>query len=529
MTGPVGSALDAAHSLATMAARGLLQPGRPDRVARQLLALRRWGYGIAAETRSAAAREPHREAVIDPDGSLTYRELLNIATDRALRWRDEGVGPGTRLGLLRRNGRDFIIDLIAAGLLGADMVLVNTSLSAAHIDAIVAEHRLTRLVHDDEFATIRPTPTSIPAPPPGPATAAAPAVPRASMPSRRLAKPRPLAPPQRDGRTIVLTSGTTGTPKGALRPATPGLGPLISVISKIPLRVGSRVMISAPMFHTWGLAGLQLALAMRATIVLRPRFAAADVVDTLVLQRCDALFAVPVMLSRMLDEPRRSTHLRVAAVSGSALPGDLAHRFMDAYGDVLYNLYGSTEASWVSIAAPADLRRDPTTAGRPPRGTVVQILDTDGQPAERGGIYVGNEMLFDGYTNGVDRDRRNGLLSTGDIGHFDKDGLLFVDGRADDMIISGGENIYPSAVERVLAAVPGVDDVAVVGVPDAEFGQRLAAWVVCQPGATLTADDVRAAVRAHLSAFCVPRDVHFIDELPRNATGKVVTRDLPGR
>jgi acyl-CoA synthetase (AMP-forming)/AMP-acid ligase II len=527
VTGPVGSALDAAHSLATMAARGLLAPGRPDRVARQLLALRRWGFGIAAETRSAAAREPHRAAVIDPDGSLTYRELLSIATERALRWRDEGVGPGTRIGLLRRNGRDFIIDLVAVGLLGADMVLVNTSLSGAHIDAIVAEHRLSRLIHDDEFGTIRPTLASIPALPPRPA--AAPAVPPAWMPAQRLASSRPLAPPERDGRTIVLTSGTTGTPKGALRPATPGLGPLISVISKIPLRVGSRVLISAPIFHTWGLASLQLALAMRATIVLRPRFDAADAVDTLVRERCDALFAVPVMLSRMLDEPHRSTRLRVAAVSGSALPGDLAHRFMDAYGDVLYNLYGSTEASWVSIATPADLRRDPATAGRPPRGTVVAILDPEGKPAERGGIYVDNDMLFKGYTNAADRDRREGKLSTGDIGHFGEDGLLYVDGRADDMIISGGENVYPSAVERVLASVPGVDDVVVVGVSDADFGQRLAAWIVRLPGATLTADDIRAAVRAHLAGFCVPRDVRFIDELPRNATGKVVTRDLPGR
>jgi acyl-CoA synthetase (AMP-forming)/AMP-acid ligase II len=329
----------------------------------------------------------------------------------------------------------------------------------------------------------------------------------------------------------VLTSGTTGTPKGARRPTPAGFGPLVSIIDRIPLRAGDRVLIAAPLFHTWGYAALQVCFALRATVVLQRRFEPKATAEALAEHGCQAMFAVPVMVQRMLEAgpPSRRPPLRAVAVSGSALPGGLAPRFMDAYGDVLYNLYGSTEASWASIATPAELRRAPNTAGRPPRGTRVAILDPDGRtlPAGQvGRIFVGNDMLFEGYTSGAGREVHDGLLSTGDLGHLDADGLLFVDGREDDMIVSGGENVFPSEVEDLLARLPQVWEVAVVGVPDAEYGQRLAAFVALHPGERLDADGVREHVRQRLARFSVPRDVHVVDALPRNATGKVVTRDL---
>jgi acyl-CoA synthetase (AMP-forming)/AMP-acid ligase II len=329
----------------------------------------------------------------------------------------------------------------------------------------------------------------------------------------------------------VLTSGTTGTPKGARRPTPGGFGPLASIIDRIPLRAGVRMMIAAPLFHTWGLAGLQIALALRATVVLRRRFTPPDAVETLIRERCSALIAVPVMLQGLMELPARDLpRLDVVAVSGSALPGGLATRFMDRYGDVLYNLYGSTEASWASIATPADLRAAPGTAGRPPHGTRVAVLSPDGSPlppGTPGRLFVGNEMLFEGYTDGAGKEVRDGLLATGDLGHVDADGRVFVDGREDDMIVSGGENVFPSEVENLLADLPGVREVAVIGVPDDAYGQRLAAYLVPHPGATLDADAVRDHVRAHRARFCVPRDVVLLDALPRNATGKVLKRDLP--
>jgi acyl-CoA synthetase (AMP-forming)/AMP-acid ligase II len=288
--------------------------------------------------------------------------------------------------------------------------------------------------------------------------------------------------------------------------------------------------IAGPLFHTWAYAGLQIALALRATVVLRRRFEPADALETIAAHNCSALIAVPVMIQQIMEQPYRPVPLTVVAVSGSALPGGLADRFMDRYGDILYNLYGSTEASWASIATPADMRAAPGTAGRPPHGTVVVALDDDGRPVPTGTtgrLFVGNEMLFEGYTNGAAQERRDGLLSIGDLGHLDEAGRVFVDGRQDDMIVSGGENVFPSEVENLLADLPDVREVAVIGVPDDQYGQRLAAYVVLRDDAELTADEVRDHVRHHRARFSVPRDVVFLPELPRNTTGKVLKRSLP--
>ncbi|MFG1990949.1 AMP-binding protein [Actinoplanes sp. NPDC048988] len=503
----------------TMARRGLLNPGHPGRIVRQFAALGRWGFGLAGELRQAAARSPGRVAVIDDRGPTTYGELLARSSRLAAAL---PFGPGDRVGLLRRNSASMIETLMAITQLGADPVLMNTGLSGPQLAAVIDDQQLNGLIHDDEFA-----PLLAAAPPACVFLGEADVERLAGRASGR--RPR-LRPPVRAGRTIVLTSGTTGTPKGARRPTPGGFSPLCSIIDRIPLRAGMRMLIAAPLFHTWGFAALQIAIALRATIVLRRRFEPADALDTVVRENCAALVGVPVMVQQFMEQPAREVPLRVVAVSGSALPGGLATRFMDRYGDVLYNLYGSTEASWASIATPADMRAAPSTAGRPPHGTVVRVLDDDGKPVPAGTpgrLFVGNEMLFEGYTNASSGDVRDGLLATGDLGHLDEAGRVFVDGRADDMIVSGGENVFPSEVENLLADLPQVREVAVIGVPDEKYGQRLAAYVVARDGAALDEDAVRDHVRAHRARFCVPRDVVFLGALPRNATGKVLTRELP--
>ncbi len=504
--------------LTTLARRGLIQPASPVRVAKQFAALRRWGFGLAGELRQAAAREPDRVAVVDDRRQVTYGELLDRAERlaRALR-ATAGVEPGDRVGLLCRNSAGVVETMVAVTSLGADPVLVNIGLSAPQLATVARDQRLRVLIHDDESE-----------PPDG----------LDGIGEARLeeligaAPPGELAPPERAGRTIVLTSGTTGAPKGALRPTPGGFAPLCSMIDRIPLRAGERLLIPAPLFHTWGYAGLQIALALRGTVVLRRRFEPAAAQAAMVRHECTAMIAVPVMLQQLMELPPTLPRppLRVVAVSGSALPGALATRFMDRYGDVLYNLYGSTEVSWASIATPADLRAAPGTAGRPPHGTRVAVLDDGGRPVPTGVVgrlFVGNEMLFEGYTSGTSRERCDGLLATGDLGHLDAAGRVFVDGREDDMIVSGGENVFPSEVENLLADLPQVREVAVIGVPDPEYGRRLAAYVVLHPGAPLGADEVRDHVRRHRARFCVPRDVVFLESLPRNATGKVRVRDLP--
>ncbi|MEV0713313.1 AMP-binding protein [Asanoa sp. NPDC050611] len=494
--------MTAAHAAVTLARRGLLTPGAPQRIAAQLLALRRWGYGLGGSLLSAAARSPAAVALIDPDGTLSYADLrrLSFGLARALR-SEHGIGPGDRVGVLCRNHRGFVQSVAALSLLGADAVLINTAFAAEQVAAVVRDHGLRLVVHDPEF-TVPP-----------------PAVVSSTLGSLTGG---PIDPPARPGRTVVLTSGTTGVPKGARRPNPPGLSPLVSILDRIPVRARSRVQIAAPLFHTWGYAALQLAVGLRATVVLSPRFTPGQ-------YGCDALFAVPVMLERVLEAGCALPGVNVVAVSGSALPGDLATRFMDAHGDVLYNLYGSTEVSWASVATPAELRRSPATAGRPPHGTRTVILSPTGAevpPGVVGRIFVGNDMLFEGYSGDLPVESRDGLLATGDLGFLDEDGLLTVSGREDDMVISGGENVFPSSVEDLLAALPAVREVAVVGVPDAEFGQRLAAFVVPHPGSALSAEEVRDHVRRHGARFAVPRDVHFVASLPRTATGKVIKRAL---
>jgi fatty-acyl-CoA synthase len=278
-----------------------------------------------------------------------------------------------------------------------------------------------------------------------------------------------------------------------------------------------------------------LGLALGSTYVLRRRFSPEGVLQAVSEHRAEALAVVPVMLQRIMELPAETrerydlSHLRVTAVSGSELPGDLATRWMDAFGDNLYNLYGSTEVAWASIATPEDMRVAPGTAGRPPHGTELRIVDEDGKDVadgETGRIFVANGLAFEGYTGGGGKETLDGLLSSGDVGHFDPGGRLFVDGRDDEMIVSGGENVFPREVEDLLSEHDAIDEAAVIGVEDEQFGQRLKAFVVLSEGQKLTAEEVKDYIKANLARYKIPREVEFLSQLPRNPTGKVLKREL---
>ncbi|MFL1432651.1 MULTISPECIES: AMP-binding protein [unclassified Nocardiopsis] len=514
---------------------GVLAPGRPDKIARQLRALKTWGATIAGGYAAAQERVPDHPAVIDERGESGFAAMNLRGRSLARTLREVGVGPQSRVGLLSRNHSGFVQTMIACGRLGADTVLLNTGLSAPQLADVAQVNGITVLVADEEFAELCSLiPAEIPrlrawndSRDPGDSDlvweGAAPEV-------------EEQEPPESPGRLIVLTSGTTGTPKGARRPTPRGPQDAASILSRIPLRSSDRILVSAPAFHAWGLAGVQLGMTLRATLVMRRVFEPEDVLRTIQEQRCTTLFAVPVMLQRILDLPRSKrdaydlSSLRIVAVSGSAMSPKLVTDFMDAFGDVLYGLYGSTEVSWATIATPEDMRTSPTTAGRPPLGTRLAIVDADGvelPPGKEGSIFVGNAMLFDGYTNGRSKRVADGLMETGDRGYLDAGGLLHVSGRDDDMIVSGGENVFPRPVEEAIVGLPGVREVVVAGVPDEEFGQRFAAFVVPHEGVVLDPNEVRMHVRGVLGRFSVPRDVVFLEELPRNPAGKVVKRRLP--
>ncbi|MGW1681144.1 AMP-binding protein [Saccharopolyspora sp. NPDC002376] len=518
-----------------LAQQGVIRPLRPDKVLRIIRAWRRWGITPPLGFAIGAVRHPDRPAVIDERGALSYAELEQ-RTSRLANGLRKRVKRGTRIGILCRNHHGPVETIVAAAKLGVDVVLLNTGLSGQQLSDVIAQQQVGVLVLDAEFRTQLPElPDEV-----DQVLAWTDGTTRRDTLEHLIAtsSPRRPAKPRRHARMIVLTSGTTGTPKGARRPDPPSLNPAASILSRLPLNNGERVLVCAPLFHTWGLAAFQLGVVLGATLVLRRKFEPEQAMASVQRNQITALFAVPVMLQRLLDLPEsirdRYDHstLRIVASSGSALPADLATKFQRAFGNVLYNLYGSTEVSWVSIANPSDLRAAPGTAGRPPRGTTVRILAEDGSQVKRGEtgrIFVGNDMLFEGYTNGGRREVVDGLMSTGDLGRTDSSGQLFVVGREDDMIISGGENVYPQETEDAIGRLPEVSETAVIGVDDPDFGQRLAAFVVLRPGHELDAEQVRDRVRDRLSKFALPRDVIFLDELPRNATGKVVPRELRER
>ncbi len=525
--------------LRTLLETGLFEPTRPDRVLRSLSALRRWGVTPAGSCASAAARYGSRVALVDERGSLTYSELHARTNALARELQRAGICEGDGVAIMCRNHRGFVEATLACSKLGAGALYLNTAFAGPQIVDVLAREGSTAVIYDAEFAELVregaatrlrfiawSEPGSLP-----PEDAGDPLI--EDLIAR--GDDAELQPPAEKGRVVILTSGTTGTPKGATRAQNDSIEPIASLFSKIPLRARQTTVIAAPMFHSWGFAHLLIGLPLVSTLIVRPRFDPEGTLKAIAQHRASALVVVPVMLQRILELPSETiarydvSSLRVIAVSGSVLPGELATRVMDTFGEVLYNLYGSTEVAWATIATPEDLRAAPGTAGKPPMGTVVKLLDVDGceVPAGEGGrIFVGNEAMFEGYTGGGSKEVIRGLMSTGDVGHFDVGGRLFVDGRDDDMIVSGGENVFPREVEDLLADHAEIEEAAVVGVPDEQFGQRLRAFVVARDGAELTAETVQEYVKANLARYKVPRDVVFVDELPRNATGKVLKREL---
>jgi acyl-CoA synthetase (AMP-forming)/AMP-acid ligase II/NAD(P)-dependent dehydrogenase (short-subunit alcohol dehydrogenase family) len=513
-----------AAAAAAVARAGILAPPRPDRLVGMLRALR-LGTGPATLAALAAARDPGRVALVDDEGALRFAELEARAHALAALLAAAGVGPGRVLGVMCKNHRGFVEAVLAGSRLGADLLLLNTEFPGPQLAQALARHELAAAVLDEEL---------VPA-----FDAAGYRGPRVLASATRPAAHAPLPPPpRRQGKIIVLTSGTTGTPKGA--PRAPSLaallGPLATVLDTIGLRAHAPLLVAPPLFHGFGLAYLGLALALRAPLVLTRRFEAEATLAAIARTRVATLVVVPVMLQRILELPAevRRRHdvssLRAVISAGAPLAPALATAFMDAFGDCLYNLYGSTETGFASIATPADLRAAPGTVGRAPLGVTLRVLDAARAPAPAGvtgRIFVGSAMTFEGYSGGGSKETVGGLMSTGDLGHVDACGRLFVEGREDDMIVSGGENVFPQEVEELLARHADVADAAVVGVADAEFGQRLRAFVVPRAGRALSVDELRAYVRRHVARYKVPRDVIVLAELPRNPTGKLLRGQLP--
>ncbi|MCX2932741.1 AMP-binding protein [Mycobacterium sp. CVI_P3] len=499
-------------------------------------ALRRYGSfgGLVTYT---ASRYEDLPAVTDEQGTLTFRELDQVSNAVARVLITRRLSCDSAVGLLNRGHRGLLVSLAAAGKAGVRTVLLNTGFAGPQLHDVCVRERIRIVLADQEFAELFPAL-------PGDVDVVLNQSAEDDHDQRLLddmaagQSVDPLPYPKRPGGLVLLTSGTTGTPKGAPRDR---INPLQSaqLLDRVPWPANSSYVVAAPLFHATGLATATVGLALGNRIVLARRFDPRAVLSAVAQHRAGAIILVPTMLNRILDLGSDvigrydTSSLRVIFAAGSALSPEVCRRTLNTFGDVLYNLYGSTEVATAAVATPEELRLAPGTVGRPPVGCRIAAYDEHDQPITRPGrsgtLYVSSGLSFSGYTDGGRKRVLDGLMSSGDTGHFDEHGLWYVDGRDDDMIVSGGENVYPIEVENLLSEHPSILEAAVVGTPDQDFGQRLCAFVVVRGSAILDADGVKAYVRQRLARHKVPRDIVFLDALPRNETGKVLKNNLLAR
>ncbi|MET8999899.1 acyl-CoA synthetase [Amycolatopsis sp. Hca4] len=525
------------RSVDVMRRAGLVPFPRLDEGVRSLVALRKFGP-FAGANHISARRDPAAVGIVDELGPLTYKQLDDQSNALARAWSERGIRPGQVVAALCRDHRGLVITMAASGKLGVRLLLMNTGFAKPQLADVAKREGVTALVYDQEFTAL------LDAIPEGVDRYLAWVDPDSDLTDRNVpvlseiiasTDDRPWPAPAKPGGFVLLTSGTTGTPKGAPRPHTSALASA-QFLDRIPLRSNEATYMGAPLFHGTGLSQFILSFALGSKVVMRRKFNPEEALRGVAEHRCTALVLVPTMLQRIVDLPKDvrekydTSALRIIFVAGSALSPDLGNRANEAFGPVVHNLYGSTEVAVATVATPEDWAKAPGTVGRAPVGCKVALYDEKGnkitEPNVTGRVFVGSGLSFGGYTDGRHKEIIDGLLSSGDVGHFDEDGLLFIDGRDDEMIVSGGENVFPIEVENLLVEREDVIEAAVIGVEDPEFGQRLKAFVVPSEGADLDADEIRDYVKANLARYKVPRDVEFLDELPRNATGKVLRTKL---
>ncbi|MCP2321191.1 fatty-acyl-CoA synthase [Nocardia amikacinitolerans] len=532
----VARALETVKALGVLRSRGVSDPKAPLETLRTMRETKVFGPQ-AALVRHSARIAPDRVALADERGELTYRELDEQSTAVARGLHAAGITEGTVIGVLARDHRGLIMSMIAAGKLGARIALMNTGFAKPQFAEVCVREKVRAVLHDSEFLGLL---DALPADLPRYLTwvdegAQLPEGAQTFDDLIAANSTEPLPAPSKPGGFIILTSGTTGLPKGAPRTKVTPMA-TAQFVDRIPFQKFGTMVIVSPIFHSTGLGTWLVGTVLSNKIVMRRRFDAEATLKMVSDHKADMLVAVPTMLHRMVELPEEvrakydTSSLKAIVLAGSALSPELCVRAAEVFGPVLHNLYGSTEVAIATIAKPEELAQAPGTVGRPPITCDVRLYDDNDQPVTdrnvTARIFVRSGAPFEGYTDGRNKQIIDGYMSSGDVGHFDDNGLLMVDGRDDDMIVSGGENVFPQEVENLLLERPDVFDAAVIGVDDVEFGKRLRAFIVPEPGHTPDGEELKAYVKDNLARYKVPREVVFLDDLPRNPTGKLLRRVL---
>jgi fatty-acyl-CoA synthase len=483
---------------------------------------------LAAWLDDHAARAPERAALVDESGVLSYAALARRVAAMAHHLKHaHGIRAGDRIALLALNRSDTLVLLFACARLGALLVPLNWRLAPPEHAFILRDSGATLLIHEPEFdATGRLAPPDCRC---------------VALPLEVGDGARPDDPAVGDEARlmIVYTSGTTGHPKGAVLTQGALRWNARNGVAIHGLSATDRVLTTIPLFHVGGL-NIQTvpALSVGATVHLHRRFDPAETLGAIAAARITVSVLVPAQLRAVIQHPdwpaADLSSLRVLATGSSIVPASLIEPWL-ARGVPVINVYGATETAPIASAlAPADAARKLGSCGTAAPHCAVRVADDAGidvAPNTRGEILVRGPNVLLEYWNNPAATREafiGGWFRTGDIGHLDEEGYLWVDDRKKEVIISGGENVYPAEVEAVLDGLAGVAEAAVVARPDPRWGEVPVAVVVRRPGAEVTAAAVLAAFEGRLARYKCPRDVVFVDALPRTALGKVQKFKLRG-
>ncbi len=491
-----------------------------------------------------AAERPDAPAVSYAGTTLTWEQLARRVRQNAAAQREAGLVPGDRIAVLDLNHPSCLELTLACARAGTTNAVVNFRLAPSEIVYVVNDAAARVLFVGPEFAdAVEQLRSKLPT---------VERVIRIGGPDDEyeawLAAQEPDAAVHAAGPDAcfvqLYTSGTTGFPKGAMLTHRAMTAHARNVAADFDIDTDARVQVAMPLYHVGGTSYALLALSCGAHIVMMRMPDPAAVLEKLETERITHTFLVPALLAAMTQVPgaaeRDISALRALSYGASPMPLPVMRACLALFPGVMHQVYGMTEAAGVvSSLGPADhenpaVRHRLVSAGTPIHGVEIEVRDpATGQPVPTGApgeVWVRTEQIMGGYWADPEATAAaitaDGWLRTGDGGHLDADGYLYITDRIKDMIVSGGENIYPAEIERVLAEHPAVDDVAVIGVPDEQWGEVPKAVVVAAQGTTVDPDVLIAFCREQLAVFKCPKTVDVVDELPRNLTGKVLKKQL---